>query len=940
MLRIKLLGRPVLEADGRRVDLSSGKGLALLCYLAARPDAAVPRAQLVDLLWEGYPESAGRHSLSSLLTRLRDALPCWPLRAPGDALGWDPAAPVETDVARFEALVTAGHLAAAAALWRGPFLEGPAPADGEVYEEWLRAERRVWEVRVLDVLARLAEEAQAAGDWASAAGHARRGLVVDPLQEGLHRALMLALHRTGDRAGALAQYEHCRELLRSELGVEPDAATVRLRDNLVRPAPSPQPRDVSEPLDPRTNLPAPTSPLIGREREVVAACALLGRPGVRLVTLTGAGGVGKTRLALGVAEQAYAGFPDGVYLISLAAIGDPALVGSAVARGLGLYELGGRPPLEGLTRRIGGRRLLLVLDNFEHVAAAATLLAELLAACPRLSVLVTSRAPLRLSGEHEFQVPPLSLPEPAEPPRLELVLESEAVRLFVERANAVSRDFALTDENAAAVVGVCQRLDGLALALELAAAHARVFSPEQLLARLERQLPLLTGGARDLPGRQQTMRATIDWSCRLLGEPERVLFRRLAVFVGGFTLEAAEAICNLDGDLDVASVAESLVAQNLLLRAEAAGEPRLRMLTVIREYALELAAASGEADGLRRRHARFYGALIDQAEAQLQGPRQREWFQRLETEHGNLRAALDWHADHEPVTGLRLAAKLTWFWTLRGYAMEGLARLRAMLARVAADPVAGPDPGPRADALTAAGYFLISSGDLRGARAMLEEALASRRAMGDGRGEALTLTTLTVAIGRRGDPDAARLLDETLAAWRELDDAPRGLLTLSDLAEVAQWFGDVARATALHDESLRRSRSEGDVHGAAKALRNLGHQALLAGDTGRAGAMLRESLSLVWELRDKMCSMGCLRELALVAGAQDRADVSLRLLGASEAVREEMGIVPTEAARVELERTMIRLRGEVGEGAARDLAAEGRTMTLGQAVAYALSDVG
>jgi predicted ATPase/class 3 adenylate cyclase len=391
------------------------------------------------------------------------------------------------------------------------------------------------------------------------------------------------------------------------------------------------------------NLPVQPTPLLGREREVGMARALLARPGARLVTLTGPGGVGKTRLGLQVAAEVADRFPDGVWLVPLAPLGDPALVGPTVARTLGLGEAAGQPLRDTLAAYLRDKRLLLLLDNVEHLLDAAPLLADLLAASPALAVLATSRAPLRLAGEREVAVPPLPLPAAGRPPAREELGECAAVRLFVDRAQAVRADFRLTDENAAAVAEICRRLDGLPLALALAAARARLFAPPALLARLARPLALLTGGARDLPARQQTLRATIDWSYGLLGAGEQRLFARLAVFAGGCTLEAAEAVCDGAGDLgaDVLEGLEALVAQSLLRWEPGAGdEARVAMLETLREYAAERLAASGEAAAAGRAHAAHYLALAEAAERELAGPRQAAALARLEAEHDNLRAAL------------------------------------------------------------------------------------------------------------------------------------------------------------------------------------------------------------------------------------------------------------------------------------------------------------
>jgi predicted ATPase len=445
----------------------------------------------------------------------------------------------------------------------------------------------------------------------------------------------------------------------------------------------------------RTNLPAQPTPLIGREREVADVTALLRRGDVRLVTLTGPGGTGKTRLGFQIAAELLDDFAEGTYFVDLAPISDPDLVASVIAQTLGARETGGRPLVELLNTYLREKHLLLLLDNFEQVLSAAPLVAGLLAAAPRLKVLVTSREVLHLRSEKEFPVPPLELPDPQHPKEIETLSQYAAVQLFIARALDVKPDFAVTNQNAPALAEVCARLDGLPLALELAAARIKLFSPEALLARLNSRLAVLTGGPRDLPERQQTLRNTIEWSYNLLDAGEQTLFRRLSIFVGGCTGDAVEAVCNPDGDLplEVIDRLAALLDKSLLKQLEGSdGAPRFMMLETIREYALERLAASGETEVLRRRHAECFLALAETAEPQFHGSDQRLWLDRIEIEHDNLRAALAWSLEGQRATpqspddqlrsalGLRLAAALWQFWDRRGYAPEGRRWLERTLA--------------------------------------------------------------------------------------------------------------------------------------------------------------------------------------------------------------------------------------------------------------------
>jgi predicted ATPase/transcriptional regulator with XRE-family HTH domain len=449
-------------------------------------------------------------------------------------------------------------------------------------------------------------------------------------------------------------------------------------------------------LDTRSNnLPAQPTRLIGREIEVACVCDLLRHPDRRLITLTGPGGIGKTRLALQVAGELLDEFAHGVWFVNLAPIGDPALVIATIAQALGIKKNGVQLIAESLKAYLREKQLLLLLDNFEQVVEAAVQVADLLAAAPGLKVLVTSRAALHLSGEHELMVPPLALPERQSNMDVARLTQYEAVRLFIERARAVRADFAVTNENAPAVAEICHRLDGLPLAIELAAARVKLFPLQPLLARLSSRLTFLTGGARDLPARQQTIRALIDWSYELLDGAEKALFARLGVFVGGSTLEAAEVVCNVDDNLllKVADGVASLLDKSLLRQVEAGNsEQRFTMLETIREYALERLAANGEEETIRQQHAAYFLALAQAAEPMLSSARRPMWLEQLETEHDNFRAVLSWSRARSDDSRyeLRLTAALWWFWYFRGHASEGHRWLEDALARtVALEPAPG-----------------------------------------------------------------------------------------------------------------------------------------------------------------------------------------------------------------------------------------------------------
>jgi len=673
----------------------------------------------------------------------------------------------------------------------------------------------------------------------------------------------------------------------------------------------------------RIALPTPLTPLIGRTREVAEADALLREPEVRLVTLTGPGGTGKTRLALAVASALADAFADGIAFVSLAALTDPELVLPAVAAARGVTSGTGESLMASVCAALRDQQLLIVLDNFEQVVAAAPDVADLLAACPGVKALVTSRAALRLRGEHEVAVPPLSLPDPRRLPDVAALGAYEAIRLFVARAKEIRPDFALTEENARAVAEICARLDGLPLAIELAAARTRLLPPAALLARLEQSLTVLTGGARDLPTRQPTLRDTIAWSYDLLTPAEQGLVRRLAVFVGGWTMTAAGAVGHAEDEraLDMLDGMESLVAQSLVRHGEGTdSEPRFGMLETIRAFAGEMLTAQGEADATAQRHAMYYLALAEEAEPYLAGgPHQAKWLRRMDAEHGNMRAALAWCARHDERAGLRLAGALGWFWFVRGHLREGRQWLERALATDGA-----PEAAPQAKALVHLGVLAIHDFDYPAARSALEKSLALSRQIGDERGVAFALFRLGHAMQGEGDDNGARrlweeslhissghgkewgivrfitlaflggvllrtgdharavaLFEESLALGRNLEDAVAIASSLRSLADAAELVGEYERAETLHGESLAHFRAVGHQDGIGLQLTSLGWVALERDADEQARALLAEALVHVRGRGGRRMIATCLVGMGTVAGRRDEAMRAARLFGAA-----------------------------------------------------------
>ncbi len=648
----------------------------------------------------------------------------------------------------------------------------------------------------------------------------------------------------------------------------------------------------------RHNLPRPLTSLMGREQEVAAAGALLRRPEVRLLSMVGTAGVGKTRLALQVATDLLDDFADGVLFVALAPLRDPDLVLSTVAQALGLRIIGDQSFLDQLKTHLRDKQCLLLLDNFEQVIESAPHLSGLLEACQGVKLLVTSREVLHLRAEHQFSVPPLALPDRKRPPDELALAHVAAVELFLQRAEAIRSDFQMTPGNAAAIAEVCIRLDGLPLAIELAAARIKVFTPHALLARLDRRLQVLTGGARDLPERQRTLRTTIEWSYELLPAEEQRLFRCLAVFVGGCLLEAVEAVSSAAGDSDgnVLEGMASLVDKSLLQPIGRDGEePRFVMLETIREYGLEALATSGEMEAIRQVHAVYYLRLSQEAEPELDGPQQTVWLERLEREHGNLRAALRWwleRGEAEQGTGdgremaLRLAGALQWFWQVRGHFNEGRTFLEQALtgSKEVASPV-------RAKTLFAAAQLAHFQGDDGWAEALLEESLTLYRELQDVAGVAFSLHILGRVARTKGNLVAARsLFEEALALWEEVGDKKQIAYSLENLALLESRQGKYTRGRALCEESLAIQRELGNKVGISDVLLQLAWIIFLSqGHLATVRSLVRESLALSREVGDKRGIADCCYLSGHIALGQDDASTARALAEEGLLLYKEVG---------------------------------------------------
>ena len=726
------------------------------------------------------------------------------------------------------------------------------------------------------------------------------------------------------------------------------------------------------------NLPAQITPLIGRQTEANTIIKLFQQENARLITLTGPGGAGKTRLGLEVGAQMLPEFRDGVFLVTLAPITDPTLVASAIAKTLSVTESAGRSLIDHLKEHLREKQMLLLLDNFEQTLDAAPLVVELLAAAPQLKILVTSRAVLHVTGERQFPVPPLTIPDAKSEPPVKLLEQYSAVALFTQRARAVKPDFAITETNASAVIEICRQLEGLPLAIELAAARTKLFPPKAMLARLNDRLQLLTGGARDLPQRQQTMRSAIAWSYDLLDEEEKKLFRRLSIFVDGCTSEAVEAVCNATGDLrlDVLEGLASLVDKSLQRQEEhLGGEVRFHAFETIREYGNECLAKNGEVTPTKRHHANFFLTFAEQVEPELVASNQEVWLDRLEVEHENLRAALECFAETGEVElGLRLGGALWRFWSTRGYLTEGRNRLERLLTMCTTLPASKAIMKAR----YAAGVLAEAQGDYGAARFHFEKNLTTQRELGDRWGVANSLNNLGIIAFRNNEYTAARsLYEESLGLWREIGNQRAVALSLSNLGNIAEKLNDHVLAHSLHHESLALFRELKDAHGIASSLGHLADAAKRSHDYPSARTLYEESLAMFIESGSKWHTANVLAELAklsceqgdfgsarslyqesmvifgelgdirgiarlfeglmVLAIMQSQPERALRLAGAANTVRKEHCVPLASDEETELQRHVELINRELPVPAREAAWSSGASMSIERAIEYALA---
>jgi non-specific serine/threonine protein kinase len=942
MLEVRLLGKFEVRRDGRTIAITSRPAQSLFAYLILHAGTAHRREKLAGMLWPDSLEETARDNLRHALWRVRKALEAGAstrfLKADDLSIGFQATADYWLDAAALEKTdetTAVDQLIAALSEYHGELLPG-------FYDEWVMLEREhlysIFEHQMARLMSLLQEEKR----WLDVLEWGERWIKLGQKPEPAYRALMSAHAAKGDMSRVAAIYERCVKSLK-EFGIEPSEQTRALYERLRSGKETFEARSATVVTEkrkeaPKTNLPVPLTSFVGREKEISEVVDLLKEK--RLLTLTGSGGVGKTRLAIEASNRLVNEFEAGISWVDLVGLSDASLVPQAVARVADVREIPNQPVVEVLIDAFQAKQILFVLDNCEHLISACAELADrLLSGCQHLKILATSREPLDILGETIWPVPSLSLPDRQESLAAKTLHQFESIRLFVDRATSVQPKFSLGDQNASAVVQICNRLSGMPLAIELAAARVKMISVDEIARRLDDRFSLLTSGNRTALPRHQTLRATIDWSYDLLTEPEQILFRRLAVFAGGFKLEAAEVIAGR-GELEHGEIFEllgRLVDKSLVIAEQSVltEGTRFRLLETIRQYAHEKLE---EKEGTRIRdvHLEFFTDFVEEAEPHLELAEQGVWLDRLELEMDNIRAAIDWALASAQVTpALRLVAGLRRFWLIRNHDYEGFERMTAILGRLdALQPTSA-----RLKALNAYFFMLWPHGRLIEAQALIDEALRLGTTLNDDWNTAFSLLWAGVSATEQADYSRAQsYLEQSIERWRKIGAKSYEAITLNFLGELGMFQNDFVKAESLFRSAAPQLREAKDHVFLAWTYRRLGQLGLKKQDLKQAEDFVRESLVHNWQIHDLRGTGASLAALAAVNIAQRKTARAVTLLAVVEAIIESTQIPPLLFDQQEYERNVSHMRSQLNSHAFGKAWSQGKRMVLEQAVDFALND--
>jgi len=943
MLEVRLLGTFEVKHNRKLLNISSRPAQSLFAYLILSVGRSHRREKLAGLLWPDSLEETARDNLRHALWRLRKSLEIAGsarfLHAEDITITFKESSHYWLDaavLAKLDEHATADELISVLSDYHGELLPG-------FYDEWVVLEREHLFTIFEHHMARLMSLLQNDKRWLDILDWAERWIKLGQKPELAYRALMSAHAAKGDMSKVAATYERCVKSLR-EFGIEPSEQTKELYENLKSGKDTPKTVSIVKKLDSKevsSNIPVPLTSFIGRQGELKDIAKLLSS--ARLLTLTGPGGVGKTRLAIQIAHDSIKKFKEGVFWVGLVGLSDENLIPQELAQVLNVREVSNEPMIVTLKTFLKSKDVLLIIDNCEHlIRACAQYSEQLLGACPKLKILATSIEAFGLFNEVVWQVPSLPLPEIQEALSVSELQEFASIELFDERAGNAKSGFVLDERNASSVAQICRRLDGIPLAIELAAARIKVLSADEIAARLDDRFTLLTAGSRTAIPRHQTLRATIDWSYDLLTEPERILLRRLSVFAGGFTLEAAEAVCSQGMKrTNILDLLGRLVDKSLVI-VEADSKTtgtRFRLLETIRQYALEKLAGMGEARAIRDQHMEFYLSLAEKSEPNIFGSESAAWFRRLDKELDNIRAAMDWATNSSKAdVALQIAGSLVYFWFAHGLiASEWHDRVQQALAR----PEGRARTLARAKALNGIGFMYWADIYPTDRRSELEEALSIGRELGDRWNIATALRNLGLLENIQGNYlDARSFLEQSLEIWRDM--GPEGKMgyanTLTFLGDVALNQGEAEWARSLFEETTAILRAPGDINFLAYSIRRLGQLAWLEGDYMKALTLCKESLILNQEVGDPRGILACVAGFAAIAMAQWKFERATKLMAAVETQLTSIGIRLLFVDKMEYERNLARLSANLDEKARAKFWERGKQLTMEQAIAFALEE--